>query len=67
MRDRLEITAPRSRSAKMHIIIPGLKKPHCGQHMTAITKIISYDELIALDKKHRVCGTCMSKELQGGF
>lgn len=67
MRNRVEITAPRSRGVKVHIIKPGYQKPHCGQHMTANTKIISHDELMKMERDNRVCATCMNKELRGGF
>lgn len=67
MRNRMEITAPRARRIKIHIIKEGAGKPYCGSSMTANTKVISYDELMKMDKDGRVCGICLRKELGGGF
>lgn len=67
MRDRMEITAPRARGIKVHIIREGTQRPYCGSNMTANTKVVSYNELMGMDKDGRVCGTCLKKEISGGF
>ena len=65
MRNRLEVTAPRRRDIKVHIIRPGTGMPHCGNNMISETKIVTYEELMGMGD--RVCETCLSKELNGGF
>ena len=65
MRNRLEITAPRKRKIKVHIIRPGFQKPHCGADMTTDTKIVTYAELMRMED--RVCAACLKTELMGGW
>ncbi len=67
MRDRVEITAPRARGIKVHIIREGAQKPYCGSNMTANTKVISYNELMGMNRDGRVCAACIRREMGGGF
>ncbi len=62
MRDRMEITAPRKRGIKIHIIKPGYQAPYCGAHTTANTKIVTYAELMRMED--RVCAACINAELR---
>ena len=48
MRNRVEVTAPRARGIKVHIIREGAQRPYCGSNMTANTKVISYNELMVV-------------------
>jgi hypothetical protein len=62
----MEVTAPRARARKVHIIKEGAQSPHCPAKMTANTKIVSYQELMTMERDGRVCQSCLKSEMVGG-